>query len=433
MKYEAINNKLFKENRARFVAKMKPNSIAIFQSNDEMPRSADSHHTFRQNPDLFYLSGIDQEKTILILFPDCVREEMREILFIRSTNETLTIWEGHKYSIEEAKTTSGIDKIFWTNQLWTYLPELMFLAENCYLNLNEHGRVPSPVLDKEMRFVHELRQKYPLHQYYRAAPILHELRAVKSNLEIALIQHACNITEKAFRRVLQFVKAGVYEYEIEAEILHEFLINRATGAAYPSIIASGGDSCILHYVDNNKQCKDGDVLLMDFGAEYANYAADLSRTIPVNGSFTERQAAVYNAVLRIKNEATKMLRPGITLKDYNEEVAKIVESELIQLGLLDKKAVANQDKDKPLYKKYFMHGTSHFLGIDVHDVGHRYRPMEAGMIFTCEPGIYIQEENLGIRIENDILVTNGAPVDLMANIPVEVEEIEELMLVSMPF
>jgi len=433
MKYESINNKLFKENRARFVAKMKPNSIAIFQSNDEMPRSADSHHIFRQNPDLFYLTGIDQEKTILILFPDCVREEMREVLLIRKTNKDIAIWEGHKYTKEEARETSGIEKVIWIGEFWTILPGLMFLAENCYLNLNEHGRVPSPVLDREMRFVHELRQKYPLHQYHRSAPYMHELRAVKSTLEVALIQHACNITDKAFRRVLQFVKPGVHEYEIEAEILHEFLINRATGPAYPSIIASGGDSCILHYVDNNKQCKDGDVLLMDFGAEYANYAADLSRTIPVNGSFSERQRDVYNAVLRIKNEATQMLRPGTTLNDYNNEVAKIVEGELIQLGLLDAKEVAKQDKDSPLYKEYFMHGTSHFLGIDVHDVGDRYRLIEAGMVFTCEPGIYIPKENLGIRIENDILVTDDKPVDLMAHIPVEIEEIEELMLVSMPF
>lgn len=433
MKYEAINNQLFKDNRARFAAKMKPNSIAVFQSNDEMPRSADSYHTFRQNPDLFYLTGIDQEKTILVLFPDCVREEMREVLFIRKTNETLITWEGHKYTIEEARETSGIEQIHWGDQFWSIFPGLMFLAENCYLNLNEHGRMPYPVLDREMRFVHELQHKYPLHHYHRSAPIMHELRAIKSPIEVALIRHACNITEKAFRRVLQFVKPGVWEYEIEAEILHEYLINRATGPAYPSIIASGGDSCILHYVDNNKQCKDGDVLLMDFGADYANYAADLTRTIPVNGSFTERQADVYNAVLRIKNEATQMLRPGITLNDYNEEVAKIVESELISLGLLDKKEVANQDKKKPLYKKYFMHGTSHFLGLDVHDVGHRYRPIEAGMVFTCEPGIYIKEENLGIRIENDILVTDDKPIDLMENIPVEIEEIEELMLVSMPF
>lgn len=433
MKYEPIDNQLFKENRTRFAAKMKPNSIAIFHSNDEMPRSADSHHLFRQNSDLFYLTGIDQEKTILVLFPDCVREEMREVLFIRKTSEDLVTWEGHKYTIEEARETSGIEKVVLEGEFWNILPGLMFLAENCYLNLNEHGRRPSPVLDREMRFAHEMRMKYPLHQYHRAAPVLHELRAVKSTLEVALIQHACNITEKAFRRVLQFVRPGVHEYEIEAEILHEFLINRATGPAYSSIIASGVDSCILHYVDNNKQCKDGDVLLMDFGAEYGNYAADLTRTIPVNGSFTERQKEVYNAVLRIKNEATQMLRPGITLEDYNNEVAKIVEAELIQLGLLNAKEVAQQNEKKPLYKKYFMHGTSHFLGLDVHDVGHRYRPIEKGMIFTCEPGIYIREEKIGIRLENDILVTDNDPIDLMANIPIEVEEIEELMLVSMPF
>ncbi|MGB0931024.1 MAG: aminopeptidase P N-terminal domain-containing protein, partial [Chitinophagales bacterium] len=335
MKYEAINNKLFRENRARFTAKMKPNSIAIFQSNDEMPRSADSHHIFRQNPDLFYLTGIDQEQTILVLFPDCVREEMREILFIRKTNSKLITWEGHKYTIEEAKETSAIETIYWGTEFWSHLPGLMFLAENCYLNLNEHGRKPYAVLDREMRFAHELRQKYPLHHYHRSAPIMHQLRAIKSPLEVALIQHACNITEKAFRRILQFVKPGVHEYEIEAEILHEYLINRATGPAYPSIIASGGDSCILHYVDNNKQCKDGDVLLMDFGAEYANYAADLSRTIPVSGQFTDRQRAVYNAVLRVMKQAKTYLVPGITLEEYHKEVGKMMQSELVGLKLID--------------------------------------------------------------------------------------------------
>jgi len=427
MKYLPVSSELFVQNRRRLAKMLKPNSIAIFVSNDEMPRSADSHHTFRQNADLFYLTGIDQEKTILVLFPDHPLENNREILFIRRTNEIIAVWEGHKFTMEEAQNTSGIENIYWEESFENMLAPLMYQAQNCYLNLNEHSRMHNSVPDKEMRFARSMRESFPLHNYERAAPVMHCLRAEKSNIEIDLMRKAVDITGSAFRRVLGFVKPGVYEYEIEAEIQHEYLINRASGPAYPSIIASGKNSCILHYNVNNQVCQDGDVLLMDFGADYANYAADLTRTIPVNGRFSPRQLAVYNAVLRTLNFAKELLRPSTLIEEYHKEVGRFMESELIQLGLLDAKAVAAQHPDRPLYKKYFMHGTSHFLGIDVHDVGNRYLPLRAGMVLTCEPGIYIPEENLGIRLENDILVTNGSPVDLMENIPIDPMEIMELM------
>lgn len=427
-KYDAINAQLFIDNRKRLTEKLPSGAIAIVHANDEMPRSADGFFPFRQNSDLFWLTGIDQEQTILVLFPEHPDPEQREILFVRRTNEHIAIWEGHKYTEDEARATSGIENIKWADTFDAIFPNLMYLAHNCYLNLNEHSRMASDVPDREMRFARQLRKQFPLHQYSRIAPIMHELRAIKTPLETALIQQAIDITEKTFRRVLGFVKPGVYEYEIEAEIMHEFLRNRATGAAYGSIIASGKNACVLHYVNNNQPCNDGDLLLMDFGAEYANYAADLTRTIPVNGLFTDRQRAVYNAVLRVMKHATNMLRPGTFIEEYHKEVGKAMESELIGLGLLKADEVAAQDPKKPpLYKKYFPHGTSHFLGLDVHDVGHRYRPIQAGMVFTCEPGIYIPAEGIGIRLENDILVTDGDPIDLMANIPLEADDIEALM------
>ncbi len=427
MKYSPIHSDLFVQNRSRLVNMMKPNAIAIFLANDEMPRSADSHHSFRQNADLFYLTGIDQEQTILVLFPDHPIPANREMLFIRRTNEVIAVWEGHKYTMDEAQTTSGISNIHWVDSFENILPPLMYQASTCYLNLNEHSRMFNHVPDKEMRFARDLRESFPLHQFERVAPLMHFLRATKSDIELELMRKSVEITEKAFRRVLAFVKPGVYEYEIEAEIQHEYLINRATGPAYPSIIAAGKNSCVLHYTDNNQTCKDGDILLMDFGADYANYAADLTRTIPVNGRFSPRQLAVYRAVLRTLNFAKTLLTPNTLIEEYHKEVGNFMESELIQLGLLHAKEVARQNPDKPLYKKYFMHGTSHFLGIDVHDVGNRYLPLREGMVLTCEPGIYIPEEGLGIRLENDIIVTNGAPIDLMANTPIEPEEIEDLM------
>ncbi|MFN8282395.1 MAG: aminopeptidase P N-terminal domain-containing protein [Chitinophagales bacterium] len=427
MKYTSIDSQLFIENRKKFAAQLPANSMAILFASDEMPRSADQAFVFRQNPDLFWLTGVDQEKTILIIYPDCPNPMYREALFLRKTNEIIAVWEGHKYTKEEAKAASGIDKINWTETFDEVLPSLMTYCENVYLNLNENDRAANEVPYKDVRFANELKYNFPAHTIKRLGPIMAKLRSVKHSTEIELIQRACNITRDAFIRVCKFMKAGVMEYEVEAEIIHEFIRQRATGHAYTPIIASGYNACVLHYIENNKECKDGDLVLMDFGAEYANYAADLTRTIPANGKFTQRQKDVYNAVLRVMKQAKNMLKPGAILADYNKEVGKIMESELIGLGLLDRDAVAKQDVENPLYKKYFMHGTSHFLGIDVHDIGNRYAPMQAGNVFTCEPGIYIPEEKLGIRIENDILITENGIIDLMQDIPIEIDEIEAIM------
>ncbi len=428
MRYLPIDNKLFIENRERYKAHLLPKSIAFFNANDEMPRSADQNYPFHQHPDLFYLTGIDQEQTLLVIFPDAPLPKYREILFLRKTNEHIAVWEGHKYTKEEARAASGIQTIMWTEDIPSVIPMLMNHSLNVYVNLNENDRFSSEVPYKELRFSNEMKAKYPAHFFHRSGSIMAQLRAIKSDFEIQVMQRAIDITEKAFRRVLRFVKPGVMEYEIEAEITHEFIRKRATGHAYTPIIASGPNANVLHYIDNNQECKEGDVILLDFGAEYGNYAADLSRSIPVSGQFTERQRDVYNAVLRVMKQATAMLVPGNTIEKYHGEVGKIMEEELIGLGLLNREEVKKQNPDMPLYKKYFMHGTSHFLGLDVHDIGNRYEPMKAGMVFTCEPGIYIPEEGLGIRLENDILITSKEPVDLMANIPLEVEEIEELMM-----
>ncbi len=427
MKYTPISSNLFTDNRMRFVGKMNPNSMAIIHSNDEFPRSGDQNYPFHQNPDMFWLSGIDQEESILILFPDSPVPAYKEVLFLKKTNEHIAIWEGHKYTKEEAQQASGIHSIFWLEDFKSIFPMLMHYAETIYINTNENDRYVHINQYRDLRFVKQLREQYPVHKYERAAPVFRELRALKSLYEVDLIQTACDITEKAFRRVLNFVKPGVTEYEIEAEIIHEFIRNRASGHAYNPIIASGANACVLHYNDNNQVCKNGDVILFDFGAEYANYNADLSRSIPVNGKFTKRQKDVYNTVLRVMDEAKKMLVEGTILDEYHKEVGKIMEKELIGLGLLDKNEVAKQNPAMPLYKKYFMHGTSHFLGLDVHDIGNRYEKMKAGMIFTCEPGIYIPEEGLGIRIENDILITKEGNIDLMKNIPILADEIEDLM------
>lgn len=427
MKYLPIDKKLFIENRKKFVPLLQKDSVAIFNSNDEMPRTGDGNFPFRQNSDLFWLSGIDQEQTVLVIAPNHPLPEYREALFLRKTNEHIAIWEGHKYTKEEAREASGIQQVYWIEDLKAMLPVIIHHSKNIYVNLNENDRFATDVVYRDERFAKELRAKYPNHNYERSGPIMAKLRAIKSELEISQLSTACDITDKAFRRVLQFVKPGVMEYEIEAEITHEFLRNRATGHGYTPIIASGANACVLHYIDNNNECKSGDVLLLDFGAEYANYSADLTRSIPVSGKFTKRQKDVYNAVLRVMKAATKMLIPGNTIPKYHEEVGKIMEQELIGLGLLKAEDVKKQDPKQPLYKKYFMHGTSHFLGLDVHDIGNRYEPMAAGMFFTCEPGIYIPEENLGIRLENDILITEKGPIDLMANIPLEADEIEEMM------
>jgi len=428
MKYSPIKNTLFIENRKKFCDQLKPGSLAVINSNDIQPTNADGTMAFRQNSDIFYLSGIDQEESILILFPDFPEEKMREVLFLRETNEEIAIWEGHKYTQEEAIETSGIYTIKWLSEFESTFIAMMAEAENVYLNTNEHTRRPLVEVEtRDMRFIKWCKNKFPLHNYYRIAPIIYNLRMIKSEIEIELMQMACDITEIGFRRVLEFVQPGVYEYEIEAEFIHEFIRRRSKGFAYTPIIASGFNACVLHYIENKDQCKDGDVLLMDVGAEYANYNADLTRSIPVNGRFTPRQKAVYNAVLRVQRAAFNMLRPGNVIQDYQKEVGRIMESELLGLGLIDKTDIKNQDPNRPAYKKYFMHGTSHHLGLDVHDVGSHFRKFEENMLFTVEPGIYIREENLGVRIENDVVIKKNRIHDLMASIPVEIDEIEEIM------
>ena len=427
MKYEVLPTELFELNRRRFVREMEPGSIAIFHSNDLMPRSGDSYFPFRQNADLFYLSGLDQEETVVVLFPDCVKEGFRELAFIKRTNDHIRRWEGEKYTKEQARAVSGIQRIHWLDEMDGILDELILLARNIYVNLNEHDHFRSEVPTRNLRFARQLKERYPAHQFQRAQPVLKKLAMIKTTYEVEVIRQSIDITGKAFNRVLKMVRPEVAEFEIEAEITHEFLRNRANGHAYEPIIASGANSCVLHYVQNNRVCADGDLLLLDFGAEYANYAADLSRTIPVSGRFTRRQRAVYDSVLSVLKAARQMLVPGVLLEEYHKEVGKLMESELVGLGLLDAADIKNQDKNFPAYKRYFMHGTSHHLGLDVHDRGSRYDPIQAGMVFTCEPGIYIPEEDLGIRLENDILVTDHGPIDLMAEIPIEAEEIEELM------
>jgi Xaa-Pro aminopeptidase len=427
MKYAPIPNSLFTENRKRFAAQLKPNSVALFVSNDIMPTNADGSMGFVQNSDLFYLTGVDQEETILLIYPDAKNNSHKEILFVRETNEHIAIWEGAKLTKQQATEVSGIKNVQWTSSFQQMLKSIVFQAEQIYLNSNEHTRQYIEVETATMRFNKEIISKFPLHKIERAAPIMQHLRAIKSKQEIDLIQQACNITEKGFRRLLKFVKPGVMEYEIEAELVHEFIRNRSRGFAYGPIIASGFNACVLHYVENNKECKAGDVLLLDVAAEYANYASDLTRCIPVSGKFTKRQKDVYNAVLRVMRSAINMLFVGNIIPEYHKAVGELMEKELVDLGLITMDDIKNQNPVWPAYKKYFMHGTSHFLGLDVHDVGDFNRPLEEGMVFTCEPGIYIREESLGIRLENDILVTKNGPVDLMANIPIEADEIEALM------
>ncbi len=427
MKYEQIDKQLFIENRKKLAPLLDKGSLAIFNANDVMPTNADGTMAFRQNNDLFWLSGVDQEESLLLLYPENPNEKEREMLFLKETSALIAIWEGEKLTKENAFNTSGIKTVYWLEELEGKLKELVGKADRVYLNKNMHSRSTSQVQTRDDRFRLMIEEKFSGKEIKEVAPIMHELRCVKSEIEISLMQKACDITEKGLRRILPFIKPGVMEYEIEAELLHEFLRNRSAGFAYQPIIGSGIDSCVLHYIENNKICKDGDILLMDFGAEYANYASDLTRTVPVNGRFSKRQKAVYNAVLHVMKEATNMLVPGTIFKDYNLEVSKIMESELIKLGLLDKHDVQKQDAENPLYKKYFMHGTSHYLGLDVHDVGSFETPMREGMVFTCEPGIYILEEELGIRLENDVLVTKDKPFDLMGNIPIELNEIEEMM------
>lgn len=407
---------------------MKANSLAVFNSNDIYPISADSTLPFEQHRDIFYLSGVDQEESILVLFPDCPTEKHREILFLKETNEHIAIWEGEKLTKEKAFETSGIKTVYWLQDMEKVLFEIMTQCSTVYINTNEHYRANVEVETREDRFTKWLKNNYPAHAVAKSNPILQRLRSVKNPIEIDLIQQACQITEKGFRRVLSFVKPNVWEYEIEAELMHEFLRNRSKGFAYTPIIAAGNNANVLHYIENNQQCKAGDLILMDVAAEYANYSSDLTRTIPVSGKFSERQKDVYNAVLRVKNAATKMLNPGVLIADYHAEVGKLMTSELIGLKLLDKADVQNENPEWPAYKKYFMHGTSHHIGLDTHDYGILTEPIQTNMVFTVEPGIYIPNENIGIRLEDDVVVQEtGEPFNLMKNIPIEVEEIETLM------
>lgn len=428
MKYTPIDNKLFTKNRKNFMAHMKPKSLAVFNSNDIYPISADSIMPFEQHRDLFYLSGVDQEESLLVLFPDCPKETHREILFLKETNAHIAIWEGKKLTKEAAFKTSGIKTVYWLDEMEKILFELMTQCETVYINTNEHYRAKVETETREDRFTKWLITKYPAHCVAKSNPILQKLRGIKDPSEIDLIQRACAITEKGFKRILGFVKPGVWEYEIEAEFMHEFLRNRSKGFAYTPIIASGKNANVLHYTDNNQQCKTGDLLLLDVAAEYANYASDMTRTIPVSGTYSKRQKAIYNAVLHVKNEATKMLVPGTVWAAFHVEVGKLMTSELLSLGLLDKADVQNENPDWPAYKKYFMHGTSHHMGLDTHDYGILTEPMQAQMVFTVEPGIYIPEEGFGIRLEDDVVIQDTSlPINLMQHIPIEIDHIETLM------
>ena len=427
MKYSPIENSLFIKNRKKFIDKMEDNSIAFFNSNDNYPVSADTTLPFEQHRDLFYLSGINQEETVLLLFKKS-NEEFKEIIFLTEPNDLLTHWEGARLDRKKTLSISGIHNICWLNELDKIIGALMKEVQILYLNKNEHYRAKIETQTREERFNNWITKEYPSKETKGCNIILQRLRSIKDPIEIQLIQKACDITELGFRRILNFVKPGVWEYEIEAEFSHEFLRNKSKKFAYSPIIASGINSNILHYIKNNNQCRKGDVLLLDVGAEYANYSSDMTRTIPVSGRFTKRQKAIYNSVLLVKNEATKLLRPGLLWKEHYAEVGKIMTSELLKLGLLSKNDIQNQTKENPAFKKYFTHGVSHHLGLDTHDYGDLNRPIEKNMVFTVEPGIYVQEENFGIRLEDDVVVQENAdPINLMKNIPIEIEEIEDLM------
>ncbi len=428
MKYHQIDRNLFIKNRKKFVGQMAPQSLAVFNSNDIYPVSADSTLPFAQHRDIFYLSGVDQEESILVIFPDAFEEKHREVLFLRETNEHIAVWEGEKLTKERAFEVTGVKTVYWLSDFPTVFRKMMVEAENVYINNNEHYRASVETETREDRFIKKLKNDYPAHQYLRSNPILQRLRSVKEPQEIALIQQACDITEKGFRRILGFVKPGVWEYEIEAEFAHEFLRNRSKGFAYTPIIASGNNANVLHYIENNQQCKDGDLILFDVAAEYANYASDLSRTIPVSGRYTARQREVYDAVLRCKKAAETLLVTGNNWYDYHKEMGKIYTSELLGLGLLDRADVQNENPDWPAYKKYMMHGTSHHMGLDTHDYGILTDNFMEGMVFTNEPGFYIPAEGFGIRLEDDYVIQNqGLPFNLMKNIPLEAAEIEDLM------
>ncbi len=428
MKYDRIDSNLYTANRKKFTERMTAHTLAVFNSNDIFPISADSTMPFQQHRDILYLSGVDQEESILVLFPNASNPAHREVLFLKETSDLIAVWEGEKLTKETAFLTSGIKTAYWLQQFPTIFKQMMAEAQGMYLNTNEHLRANTEVETREDRFIKQVKQDYPAHQVHKSAPIMHKIRSIKEAVELELMQRACKITEAGVRRLLGFIKPGVWEYEIEAELAHEFLRNRSNGFAYTPIVASGKNACVLHYIENNQQCQDGDVILLDVGAEYANYSSDLTRCLPVNGRFTARQKAVYNAVLHVKNEAQKLLVPGTIMAEYHKQVGSLMEEQLVGLGLISMDDIKTQNPDWPAYKKYFMHGTSHFLGLDTHDVGIWHEPISAGMVFTCEPGIYIPEEGLGIRLEDDLVVqSSGAPFNLMGDIPIEAEAIEDLM------
>jgi Xaa-Pro aminopeptidase len=427
MRYTPIKSSFFAGNRRKLVSKLKPNSLVIVHSADEYPRNGDQFFPFRQNSDMYYLSGLDQEKCILLLCPDHPLESFREIVFTVKTSESMVTWYGHKYTLEQASELSGVKSVKWLDDFEDILRDVMVRSEHVYLNMPEDNRFQTEVPVKDLRFARRLAQDYPTHKYERLAQLVKEMRLCKQPAEIEVMSKACDITHKAFNKVLQTVKPGMMEYEVEAEITAEFLRNGASGHAYYPIVASGAGACVLHYISNDKECKAGDLLLLDFGAEYGNYAADLSRTIPISGKFSKRQKDCYNAVLRVMKQAKTLIVAGSTIDKINAAVAKLMEKEMIGLGLFTAADVKNQDPSDPLYFKYYMHGNSHFIGLDVHDVGYKQTALKAGNVLSCEPGLYIKEEGIGIRIENDILITAKGPVDLMKDIPVEAEDIERLM------
>lgn len=427
MKYLPLDPAIFIQNRKNFVARMDKNAIAIFNSNDELPANGDAIHKFKQNSDLYWLSGIDQEDTMVILFPGNPDPKLREVLVLVRPNEMKEKWDGKRLRAEEAKKISGISTILWLDSLEGVLQGWIHLADTIYLNTNENDRKSGHVQVRDYRYAETIKQRYPLHQYKRSARIMKDLRAIKSAQEVVVMQQAIDITHNTFERLLKFIKPGVMEYEIEAEIWHSFLSQRATAPAYGSIIASGDNARILHYVNNNQECKDGDLILMDFGAEYGGYCADLTRTVPVNGKFSKRQREVYDACLRLHNYAKSILKPGISIIDYTDKVGAEATKIFVKLGLLKPSDIKNEDKDNMAYRKYLYHGISHHLGIDVHDLGTRTEPIKPGMVFTIEPGIYIEEEQMGIRIENNVWVTKTGNKDLMAKIPITAEEIETIM------
>ncbi len=430
MRYTNINSDLFVRNRKKLVSRLKPGSVAIVLSNDEYQRNGDQFHPYRQSSDMFYLTGLDQEKCILCLCPHHPTEALREIVFTVQTNDSMVTWYGHKYSLEEASKVSGVKAVKWLDSFEDTMKDLVLRSEYIYLNLHEDARFTTEVPSKELRFAQRMKNEYPTHKCERLNPMITEFRMCKEAEEIKMMQQACDITEKAFRRLLKSVRPGMMEYEVEAEITHEFISNGAGGHAYYPIVASGVNACVLHYVKNDQRLKNGDLILLDFGAEYGNYAADLTRTIPINGKFNKRQKDCYNAVLQVMKKATQLIVPGATIEQINKDVTKLMEAEMIGLGLFTAKDVKNQNPDSPMYFKYYMHGNSHFIGLDVHDVGTRQMVLKPGMVLSCEPGLYIKEEEIGIRIENDILVNKKGPIDLMKNIPREVEEIEALMKVK---